>query len=700
MKKILFTFILWNVLLCSLVAQSRIIVPDSLRGKLSSASVDESLPKDGVRQKEDMRDKGNMKAQKSHEHSEMDSILAAVRIFTWNIDPRTGTRYATPLDTVYPNYQQTTLPDGYFVASGFLGPLGSPIFSKIFFDQPEKSHFLFSDAYFPYNREPKNHVFFNTAIPYSRLTYQRGGGGLRNEEHFKALFTLNANRHLNFGLDGGIIMSKGFYNSQSVKHSTWNFHGNYLSDRIEAHLLASTSQVTNFENGGITDEAIGFITRPDTMTARFTSRDIPIRHTQTWNRVKSDHLMLTARYNVGYRKKTFEGDSVAVQKEEFVPVASMSVSSRFNRRHRRFLSYDTSFVDVDGVQMQRIDQFYKNRYYDGGVDDSVSYTSFKNSVALSLREGFKPWVKFGLTAFLQHEVRNFTMINEKDKTGRLHYRENAVTIGGVLDKQQGEHLRFNIQADLGLIGANLGEFRAMGTVETGIDIAGKRTTLTGEAYLKNLKPKYFEQNYHSKYFWWDNDFGDTRRVYVGGKLFIPFTNTMLRVGVENIQNYIYIDKDKQVTQTGDNIQVLSAGIDQKIQFGIFHWDNQLVYQTSSNQEAIPLPQLSVYSNIYLKTRIISDFMLQFGLDAHYHTRYFAPGYEPALLQFYNQQETKVGNYPIATIYANMRLKRTRFFVMMYNVAPYVWKPSEYFSLPGYPVNPSVIKLGLVWDLHN
>ncbi len=126
----------------------------------------------------------------------------------------------------------------------------------------------------------------------------------------------------------------------------------------------------------------------------------------------------------------------------------------------------------------------------------------------------------------------------------------------------------------------------------------------------------------------------------------------------------------------------------------------MVYQTSSNQEVIPVPKLSVYSNMYLKTKIVNELTLQLGVDAHYHTNYYVPGYEPALLQFYNQREKEIGNYPIATVYANMHLKQTRFYVMYYNVASQFMNPKEYFSLPGYPGNPALIRLGVSVNLHN
>ncbi len=90
------------------------------------------------------------------------------------------------------------------------------------------------------------------------------------------------------------------------------------------------------------------------------------------------------------------------------------------------------------------------------MDDSIHYSSFKNSVSLSLREGFKDWVKFGLAAFLEYDLRNYSTRDSEGAEWKNH-RESAVTIGGVLNKQQGENLLFNIRADLGVLGGKIWE---------------------------------------------------------------------------------------------------------------------------------------------------------------------------------------------------------------------------------------------------
>ncbi|MDR0422524.1 MAG: putative porin [Proteiniphilum sp.] len=701
MKEKLIISLLASILsITAACAQAYIILPDSSQITTDPDSLNllpAQIPNDhdDVRQPEALT-QAYHPGHLLHDHgAEADSLQRQAQMTVWRIDARTGHRLPALPDTLLHNYQQTILPDGQSVATGFLATLGSPAYSKIFADRPETEQFIFNNAYSFYLKNPEKVLFANTRVPYSRLSYNRSSPKQNREERFEARLTSNFGKKLNVGMDVDLINTRGYYNSQAVKHNNFSLFGSYLSERIEVHAFMNQGSLVNAENGGITDER--FITHPDSIQENFTSNYIPVKFTRTWNSLSNNRFFLSGRYNLGY--VDLPADSLHREQPRFVPVASVGFSSQFTRQHRRFLSYDTTYVNVGGVEVQQIDRFYANRFYEGAVDDSLRFSSLKNCISLSLREGFREWVKFGLTAFLEHDLRNYAM-RDSLGPGMTHHRESAVTIGGVLNKQQGENLLFNIRADLGVLGANLGEFRAEGDVETGFYIAGKRTALSAHAYIKNLKPKYLEENYYSKYFRWNRNLGDIRRVYVGGRLHIPFTNTTLGMGVENLQNLIYYDEQKQIAQESDNVQLLTVRVEQNLHFGVFNWDNHAVFQTSSNQKVIPVPAFSLYSNMYLKTKIVNELTLQLGVDAHYHTRYFAPGYEPALLQFYNQREREIGDYPIATAYANMHLKQARFYVMYYNAASQFINPKEYFSLPGYPVNPAILRIGVSLNLHN
>ena len=60
---------------------------------------------------------------------------------------------------------------------------------------------------------------------------------------------------------------------------------------------------------------------------------------------------------------------------------------------------------------------------------------------------------------------------------------------------------------------------------------------------------------------------------------------------------------------------------------------------------------------------------------------------------------EIGGYPIVNVYANLHLKRTRFYVMMYHVNQGMSSPN-YFLSPHYPINPRVLKFGLSWNFYD
>ncbi|MBQ5722657.1 MAG: hypothetical protein IIV64_00510, partial [Muribaculaceae bacterium] len=116
-------------------------------------------------------------------------------------------------------------------------------------------------------------------------------------------------------------------------------------------------------------------------------------------------------------------------------------------------------------------------------------------------------------------------------------------------------------------------------------------------------------------------------------------------------------------------------------------------------ETLPLPTLSLYSNMYLYFKAFKDLYVQVGVDCSYYTSYYAPTYQPATMSFHLQDEMKIGNYPFANVYVTCKLKKTRFFLMMSHVNQ-GWISNNYFSMPHYPLNPRRFQLGISVDFAN
>ncbi|GHT49917.1 hypothetical protein FACS189440_16430 [Bacteroidia bacterium] len=620
------------------------------------------------------------------------------KINFWNITERTGEIIPVRPDTFLTDYFNRTNAEGQGVAVAYLGNLGSPMESRVFFERADRSQFMFADPYYAYMRTPGKFNFINTKIPYTNVSYQRAGSRAIMEERFRGLLASNIGKKLNLGFDVDYLYARGYYKSQAAKHLDWVFFGNYLSDRHQLHLFVNPADYTNAENGGITDD--DYVSHPEYLNAdNMTSRDIPTylskgSENTTWNQVKGNRVYLNYHYNLGFERNTDlqdeEGDTI----QQFIPVSSIIYTFDYKNSKKKFYTNDSTVV-ADFYSGH--EDFFKERR--GGVNDSTSYWSLSNTIALSLREGFSEWAKFDLTAFLTQDMRSFTTMTT-DTIMSDEANQSATYIGGELAKRTGKILRYNAQGSLGVLGYNLGDLNLSGLVETRIPLGKDTASIQAKAYIKNLAPAYYENHYRSRYFWWDNDFSKVKKVFIGGNIDIPHTKTNFGLGVENVTNYIYFDKTGNPAQHGDNIQVVAAQLNQNFQWKALHWDNQLVYQKSSNQKIIPLPDFAAYSSLYVQFQIAKVLTIQMGANVHYWTKYYAPGYEPATQQFKVQDEVEVGNYPLLSGFLNCHLKQTRFFIEYYNAGAAYISPPEYFSLPHYPVNPTMLKIGLSVDFIN
>jgi len=474
-------------------------------------------------------------------------------------------------------------------------------------------------------------------------------------------------------------------------------HSNYISDRYELNFLLYNTNFLNFENGGLSDDR--YITDPDQMNegARgvYKSKDFPVRFNDTWNHIKGQQYYFTHRYNLGYYEETGEKDEEGEPKERFTPVASVFHTFNYKSNQRRFVSnnagLDTIYTPVRYLPLN------DSTHY---VYDLTSYWSMSNTAGISLREGFKKWVKFGLSAYVNVDYRSFTLPGDNSiiYPTKLIYNEFATKVGGELAKREGSLFTYRANAEIGISDVDAGEMILDGEVGSVIPIASKSLAVKGKARYLRTTQAFFDRHFHSRYFWWDNNFDKENRIYFGGEVAVPFTRTKLDIGFQNITNLVYYDKTGMSTQNPDNIQVLTIALDQNFKFGVFNWENRLAYQESSSA-TLPLPKLSLYSNVYLNFKIVKVLTLQPGIDVRFFTKYHAPYYDAPTQQFRLQDEVEIGNYPLINVYLNAHLKYTRFFVMGYNIGSLLFQ-TDHFSLAHYPLNPFYLRFGLSWNFFN
>lgn len=395
-------------------------------------------------------------------------------------------------------------------------------------------------------------------------------------------------------------------------------------------------------------------------------------------------------------------------KNEYVPVTSFIHTMKFDTYRRIYQAYETP------------KDFYADTFNPAGnypgdsIYDKTTHYRIQNTFAISLLEGFNKWAKAGLKAFVTSDLRHFTLPTETEIAKA--YNEHNLSIGGQLIKSQGKTLHYDATLETWLTGKDAGQMKIDADADVNFALFGDTVRLQASGFFHRLNPTFYYRHYHSKHFWWDND--DMSKIihtHIEGKFGYEKTKTTVRVAFDNIKNHTFFAMGYNVTddfgRTGNTLSVvqksgaislLTLELQQKLKLGPLHWDNVITYQKSSDDMALPVPDLNIYTNLFLRFKIARVLKCDFGADARFFTKYYAPDYSPALGQYAVQtgeNRTEVGNYPIVNVYANFHLQRTRFFVMMSHINAGQGKP-DYFLAPHYPLNQRIFRFGVSWNFYN
>lgn len=611
-------------------------------------------------------------------------VLPKSEVRNWRIDERFGFKDSVAVDTLITSYQDNNPVNNYSIANSWNGNLGSPLQSKIYFDRTNKTDYLFSLPYDAYVITPEDVSFFSTNIPYSHLVYRSALPKYSEEDYFKALLTMNANKRLNVGGLFNYIYARGQYANQAADMKNGGFWMSYENKHYSGNAVIMFNRFKNYENGGISDST--FILNPQAVvgSATFAPKDIPTRLNDVISNYNNDIYFYNQRYRFGKDVEIqVNEDSV---KKEFLPISSIVHAIKFEYARKR---YHERTVPTDFY-----DSTYLNTSY---TNDSSCYWSLKNTVGFTLEEDFNKVLRFGIETFVEYDLRYHALVFDSLKKG---YYENLLKVGLQIAKRKGKVLTYDARGEVYVLGPKAGEFNLMGNVYTIFRVKKDELRLDGGVGFYNETVSNFVENYSSNHFRWDNHFKNNLRFNAKVRFSVPTRGISLGVQMENVKNLVYFNTKGLPEQYNGNVQVLAADVTANVGVWRLHLDNQLVYQFTGNRAILPLPDLALYSNLYYKDKFFKVLTFQAGVSVRYHTAYYGPVYVPATGQFRIQNETLVGNYPELNVYLNFHLKRMRFYVQYAHWNKGVFGINNYFSMPNYPINPGTFQFGLSWTFYN
>jgi hypothetical protein len=228
------------------------------------------------------------------------------------------------------------------------------------------------------------------------------------------------------------------------------------------------------------------------------------------------------------------------------------------------------------------------------------------------------------------------------------------------------------------------------------------------------KPSFASQSYIGKHNKWNNTFDKIESSQINGN--IHYRSKVLNVSpgitFTRLGNYTFFQQNPDTTSQRV-ISVQSSGSqvwfapEIKWSFTVlkhFTFSNQTIYtlMAENADNAIRLPELFVNAQLsYANIHFNGNFDVHTGVEMHWHSSYFAPAYDPATRQFYNQDIQQINAFPVIDIFLNAKIKKGRIFVKYNNLLnASIFYDFGYLSTPGYPGQRNIVDFGFDLSLYD
>ncbi len=609
------------------------------------------------------------------------SDTISLHIRKWLFDEEIMAQHLLKPDTLLRNYHHkhnSVLTQNRF--GHWLGNIGLPATSPIF-ELQKHNAFPFFAPYQYYAFTPENTPFFNTNIPFTIASYTMGSAKLK-ENYLDVVFTRNILPAWNFALLYRLDSSNGKYANQKTSNNSIALTTNYTGGVYEAYLSFTFNKMNVRENGGVLDSTDA------------SAEYLPVLLNDSKSSNRQISFLLAHQLNIGHTDSIFNAiDSTYSSKHKHF--GALGHIFRFSQTHRAFTPARSDFgslppraVDslfVDSVNTQIVDSVYRR--------------VIENVVKLQIPEGAH--FRVGGQAYIGNRVVKYynSII---DSTFSQFGAEDSYSTSylGVALFNRTKGWKWSARGKYFFEGYNAEDLEISFRVNKYFPYAGDSVKFSATASYTLNKPSISEVRYFSNFGYWNIDADKKTTLDASFSLVIPKWQLGISANIAMMKNYIFMATEFQPFQYNDYIQVLVAGVDKNFTLRNWHFDTKLRTQYSSNSRVLHLPKFLAIGSIYYQGYFFAKALhLQIGIEGTYTSEYFAPVYSPVTGMFYHQTETLTGNYPIATAFVNMQIRRVRLHFMFEHLNT-IFSDEIFSPIMNYPVADFSFRFGASFRFHD
>lgn len=622
------------------------------------------------------------KPRKPLESFYFDDSTRNMRIFSWGMSMTNNDIKLMDIDTTLANFQIDYPFMRQGVGSASLGNLGGASIPLNYFERRQPENFSFVNVWSPFIMTPEKVRFFNARMPYTNISYQMSGQRAKEESLFHAIISQNVSPSTSFNLDYNADGTKGMYLRQRTMDRNFSANFAHTGKRYAVHAGYIYNVGDVAENGGMQNM------RDVTDTLIDLPENVPIRLENAHNLYKGNTFYITQSYGIPLRRQSDQ--ELTISKIPSIFIGQSLEYSCFRRVYSD--EGDTSF--------------YANNYImDGKTRDSIR----QSMVDLRFFAQIQPYNRNGalglVTAGVGTQLNDYYYGSTKDypasSSGGNNQKRNSVYMYGQLDGTISRYVRWGADAKLYMLGYRSGDFDINGRLALSAYIKERPINLDASVRFSLREPDFWQQEYFSNHYAWSNSFTKETTTRIKAALTIPSWNLELGGDYEMANNKVYYGPNVVPVQSSTPINVLGVYLRKDFRLGGFHLNHRVLMQWSSDQMVAPVPFLSAYLSYAFGFNVVKNVLyMKIGVDARYNTEYYAYAYDPAVAQFYTQDQVKLGNYPQLDAFVAAKWKRLRFQVKVQHWNQNLLGGNRYFSVVNYAQNRMMLKFGLSWSFYD
>mgnify|MGYP001232420312 CR=1 FL=1 len=603
----------------------------------------------------------------------------------WTLSADYTTEITVPLDTAFSLFNRYRSADRHSDFNAYTGNYGLPLYQINFFDREWKPDRFLYAHYMPFMFTPSNTLFINTHVPFTELKWSNGGARSVAEQTFRIRHSQNVNRKLNFGLVYDIVYNIGQYNLQKAIDKNFLLHGSYNTNAYNAYVSAGINNHESEESGGLISKDDLSLYEPEGVPFRLSDLN------SAKSTLKNRYLMLVQKYSPGGKRDTVTGEVLKSGPVTFSHIGILE----WNRR-RYFDSYASS-------------DFYDTTMISKGITaDSLQERILSNTLRVDFAAGRTDRFRIGAGAGIRSELRSFGQIVPGDTLTRpdtVRRKMNSLVLTGKVFNNIGSKFGWAASGDLWFQGYRAGDFVVDGRIYKEFETR-RRGIITWDATgtIASYTPSFWYSSWGSNNLAWQLDPKREFRLMAGSSLQWPELKLRLKFNYAIVDNFTGMGPGAVPFQHEGGLSILALTAKKEFVVWKLHLENTLLLQQSTNTEVLDLPLITArsaffFDHVFRFRSTGGELSFQIGAEAMIHTLYNAMSYMPATGRYFSQNSEQAGNYPFVNAFINLKIKRTRIFVMADHVNSGL-TGYEYFLVPGYPLNIRMIKYGLAWTFYD